>query len=149
MSPLQRLSSLCAKKEICEQDAISKLFRWGVPEEEHSKIMAQLTAHGFIDNRRYAAAYIEDKMKFNRWGMRKIVSMLRSKGIDDCIIQDAASEVCKEEGGGDNLRAVIEEKKRMLRTETDPNKKRQKLIRYALSKGYEYEDIADILDDIE
>lgn len=146
---LKRLSNTCARREICEQDALKKLFQWQVPEEEQAKIMAQLVQYGFIDNERYARAYAEDKMKYNRWGARKVEMMLRSKGIDDDIISAAIDEVSDEGCQMETLRKLLEEKARSLRNETDPYKKKQKLLRFAISRGFDYGDVLDALDNAE
>lgn len=146
---LKRLSNTCARREICEQDALKKLFQWQVPEEEQAKIMAQLVQYGFIDNERYARAYAEDKMKYNRWGARKVEMMLRSKGIDDDIISAAIDEVSDEGCQMETLRKLLEEKARSLRNETDPYKKKQKLLRFAISRGFDYGDVLDALEDLD
>ena len=146
---LKRLSNTCARREICEQDALKKLFQWQVPEEEQAKIMAQLVQYGFIDNERYARAYAEDKMKYNRWGARKVEMMLRSKGIDDDIISAAIDEVSDEDCQMETLRKLLEEKARSLRNETDPYKKKQKLLRFAISRGFDYGDVLDALEDLD
>lgn len=144
---LKRLSDTCARREICEQDALKKLYQWQVPEEEQAKIMAQLVQYGFIDNERYAKAYAEDKMKYNRWGARKVEMMLRSKGIDDDIISAAIEEASDDDDQAETLKKLLEEKSRSLRNETDPYKKKQKLLRFAISRGFDYGDVMDILDD--
>ncbi len=143
---LKRLSNTCARREICEQDALKKLYQWQVPEEEQAKIMAQLVQYGFIDNERYARAYVEDKLKYNRWGVRKVEMMLRSKGIDDDVISAAIEEFADEESQTDTLRKLLEEKSRSLRNESDPYKKKQKLLRFAISRGFDYGDALDALD---
>ena len=109
--------------------------------------MAQLVQYGFIDNERYAKAYAEDKMKYNRWGTRKVEMMLRSKGIDDDIISAAIEEVSDDDDQAETLKKLLEEKSRSLRNEIDPYKKKQKLLRFAISRGFDYGDVMDILDD--
>ena len=146
---LKRLSSTCARREICEQDALKKLYQWQVSEEEQAKIMAQLIQYGFIDNERYARAYVEDKLKYNRWGARKVEMMLRSKGIDDDIITAAIEEVSDDDDQMDTLRKLLEEKARSLRNEADPYKKKQKLLRFAISRGFDYSDAMDALEDLD
>lgn len=144
---LKKLSDTCARREICEQDAQKKLYQWQVPEDEQAKIMAQLVQYGFIDNERYARAYVEDKMKYNRWGARKVEMMLRSKGIDDDIIAAAIDEISNVDDQTETLRKLLEEKSRSLRNETDPYKKKQKLLRFAISRGFDYSDVMNLLDE--
>lgn len=110
--------------------------------------MAQLVQYGFIDNERYARAYVEDKMKYNRWGARKVEMMLRSKGIDDDIISDAIEEFSDSEDMEDTLRKLLEDKLRSLKNETDQFKKKQKLIRFGVTRGFDYSDVIDIVEDI-
>lgn len=144
---LKRLSTSAARREMCEQDALKKLRLWKISEEDQAKVMAQLVQYGFIDNSRYARAYAEDKLKYNGWGARKVQMMLRSKGIEDDFIEEALAEFADEESTTDTLRQLLEQKARSLRNETDPYKKKQKLLRFAISRGFDYGDILDIIDE--
>lgn len=145
---LKKLSATCARREICEYDALQKMRQWQIEEEEQAKIMAQLIKYGFIDNLRYARAYAEEKLKYNRWGERKVEMMLRRKYIDDEIISEALEEFSDTEATEETLRKLLEEKARSLRSETDPFKKKQKLLRFAVSRGFDYGDVMDILEDL-
>ena len=74
--------------------------------------------------------------------------MLRRKGIDDDIIEAAIDEMEEEEDTSDILRTLLPEKHHSLRNEKDKYKRKQKLIRFALSRGFEFDDIIDLISEI-
>ena len=74
--------------------------------------------------------------------------MLRRKGIDDDIIAAAIDEMEEEEDTSDILRTLLTEKNHSLRNEKDKYKRKQKLIRFAISRGFEFDDIIDIISEI-
>ncbi|MCF0243980.1 MAG: RecX family transcriptional regulator [Bacteroidaceae bacterium] len=133
---------------MCRQDAKKKLILWKIPEDERPSIIDTLIKYSFIDEERYAKAYVKDKTQYNRWGTRKIYMMLRRKGIDDDIIEAAIDEMEEEEDTSDILRTLLTEKNHSLRNEKDKYKRKQKLIRFAISRGFEFDDIIDIISEI-
>lgn len=145
---LKRLSAACARREMCQQDALRKLSLWQVPEEERDAIVSKLIEYGFIDEHRYAAAYAEDKLKYNGWGARKVRMMLRSKGIDDDIVEEAIDQSATIEGQQELLLRLLSDKARSLKNEENPYKKEQKLIRFALSRGFDYDDAKSVIDNL-
>ena len=85
---LKNLADKCSRKEYCSADIRKKLEQWELPEEEAAKVMQFLQEHHFVDDRRYARNYAEDKARFNRWGRQKIALMLRQKGIAPDLITE-------------------------------------------------------------
>ena len=118
----------CSKAEHCIDDVRQKLWTWKVPTEEHDDIINTLIDNNFINEQRYAEAFVKDKFRFNHWGRIKISLMLRAKKIDAAIIDDALSSIDEEEYL-DTLRSLISR----WSAETD----QQKLMHKALSRGFE------------
>lgn len=134
---LKKLEFICSRQEICCEDARKKLESWSVAKEEAKKIIDNLLENKFIDESRYCKAYINDKIKYNKWGIRKIKLILRTKNIYNNII-DRSIEEFEENTYIDIIKQEISKKKRTIK-ETDKIILKQKLIRFCESRGYEYE----------
>lgn len=142
---LQRLSAQCSRREICSHDAREKLYRWGLPVEEHEEIVTWLVDNGFIDDLRYARSFVEEKTNINRWGRRKVESALRQKNIDVRTVADIFDNM--DHGHTlSALSALLKEKRRTVKAKND-FELNGKLIRYALSRGFEWDDIRRCLSD--
>ncbi len=104
-------------------------------------MLRKLTAQGFIDDARYAGAFVREKIRLAGWGARKIRTALRAKGVADAAIDAALAETDDPEGRGARLRTRLERKLRTVRA-ADPYDLRNKLLRHALSLGYDYAESA-------
>ena len=93
---MQRAAALCARSEQAPSDVREKLKKWGLSSGEVTQVLRQLTDQGFMDERRYARAFVKDKFAFNGWGRVKISHQLRLKGINAAAIDEAMK--CKETG---------------------------------------------------
>lgn len=136
---LSRLQAQCARREYCISD-IRKKAQKALETDDPARIgpvLESLTKDGFLDEARYASAYARDKASLSGWGPLKIRAGLRSKGIPSALADAAILEI--DSGRADEkLCRLLEARMRSLRT--DPQC-RLKLIRYALSRGYEYDDV--------
>lgn len=141
---LKSLADKCSRKEYCTADIRKKLEYWELPEVENAKIMQFLQEHHFIDDSRYARNYAEDKFRFNHWGKQKIALMLRQKGISTEVITEALQAI-PEDNYAESCLAVLLQKQRTL-NETDPYKRKAKLIRFALGKGFDFDTVQKCID---
>ena len=126
---LAALMRLCARAEKSQDDARRLMRGWGLAEREGEQVLARLVRDRFIDDGRYAEAFVRDKLRLSGWGEYKIRTALQRKRIDRELI-DAA------------LRQQLERKMRTTRHTTQYELK-TKLIRYGLSLGYDYETVLD------
>ncbi|MBQ0025655.1 MAG: RecX family transcriptional regulator [Bacteroidales bacterium] len=140
---LSRMMRLCSVSEHCRSDIFRKLETGGVSNPE--EIVEQLCKEGYIDERRYAAAFARDKSSLQGWGSAKIKLALQRKGIDKPTIAGALLEI-DTEAADKKLRSVLEARWKALRGESDPQKKMAKLFRFALGRGYGYDQIKKIYD---
>lgn len=131
---LLRAQNLCSRSEHCEHDIIILLTRWGIPPSAHTRIIRNLRQHRFIDDSRYASAFARDKARFNKWGPLKINAALRAKHIPDDAIRQAL-ESLDHELSAQSLSRLLQHKIKQLRT-SDRNLRQQKLLRFALSRGF-------------
>ena len=67
-----QLASLCAQAEHCEKEMRDKLKRWGIDESAQNHIIERLINERYIDDERYARAFVKDKIRYNKWGRRKV-----------------------------------------------------------------------------
>lgn len=144
---LKKAMSLCAGREYCTGDIREKLHSWGITGDECDKILSVLKKEGFLDDRRYASAFVSDRLRQNKWGKIKIASMLRSRGIDDKIITNALEEIDNDE----YQRIIREEIISHRRTIKSKNKYdlKGKLLRFGMSRGYESHLLYDLLNDLD
>ena len=73
---LQRLTALCASAEHCEYEMTEKMRKWEVEESDRERIIEYLRKTKFVDDERYARALVKDKIKYNKWGRRKVEQVL-------------------------------------------------------------------------
>lgn len=144
---LAALMRLCARAEKCEGDARRLLRRWGVADGEAAKVLERLVRERFIDDRRYAAMFVREKLHLSGWGVYKIRTALHRKEIARELI-DEALEGLDRDRMGDRLREQLQRK---LRTTKAKNgyELRNKLFRYGLSLGYEFEQVREAIDHIQ
>jgi regulatory protein len=141
---LQRLTALCARAEHCAYEMTEKMHRWGIDEAAQARIMAYLTEHRYVDDERYARAFVLDKIRYNHWGRRKVEQALWQKHIDEDIRQRVLGEV-DTRVYADMLRPLLQQKRRTT-TASSPYELQQKLIRFALGRGFDFETIRQCLD---
>lgn len=144
---LETLQWLCSKMERCESDARRSLYRWHVPREDWDGIIDKLVRSKFIDNERYASCYVRSKISNSGWGVTKIISSLKVKGISKEIIERAIDENVKPEQMQEKLeyyiRARIGKERAKSKNEYDL---RCRVFRGAASRGFDFEQINEVID---
>jgi regulatory protein len=134
---LLRLQRLCSHTEKCTDDILKKLLAWDVAPDMAETIIAQLQAAGFLDERRYARAFVHDRSNLMHWGTLKIRMALRNKKISDEIINEALQAIDKLAQGKD-LAHLLSVKNKSLPLMSDVDRK-MRLLRFAVGRGYDYE----------
>lgn len=137
-----RMRGLCSRREYCRQDIMKKvLAALGGDADEAGRIMDRLVEEKYIDELRCASAFARDKSSIAGWGATKIRYMLAAKGIDRETIAAALQEV--DEGkASDRLEKLLSAKVRSLK---DDPQCRMKLLRFALGRGYQYDEAAEVI----
>ena len=133
---LYKLAAKCSISEQCLSDIETKLSRYDLTEEERTRILRHLVEEKYIDDRRYAEAYVRDKYRFNKWGRIKITQGLRMKGIDSETISNAM-EAIDETEYLNILHDLIKAKRKSTRGKND-YEINGKLVRFAIGRGFEY-----------
>ena len=143
---LQSLMRLCARAEKSSCDALRLMRSWGVAEGEREGVLAKLIEQRFIDDRRYAEAYVREKSKLSGWGARKIAFQLHQKGISKEIITASIATLDNDA----QLEQLTSKLERKMRTTKAANnyELRGKLLRYGLGLGFDYEMTRTAIDKI-
>ena len=138
---LAALMRLCARAEKSQEDARRLMRGWGLAERDAKGVLAKLVRDRFIDDARYAGAFVREKLRLSGWGEYKIRTALQRKRIDRALI-DAALAEADRSGMDERLRRQLERKARTAKYTTQYELK-TKLIRYGLSLGYDYETVVE------
>lgn len=132
----------CSRSEHCVLDVLNKLYAAGLGEEESDEIVQCLVAQGYIDEQRYANAFVNDKFRFNKWGKLKIAHALRQKKIPTVVIQ-IALETLDEDAYSHVLLQLIEAKKKTVKGTAAQQK--AAVMRFAVSRGFELDLVLRLL----
>jgi regulatory protein len=144
---LNKAMAQCSRREYCCDDIRTKLFSWEVDNNDSEKIINILIKENFINELRFATAFVRDKFKYNKWGKVKIAAHLRVKKLPADIIASALDTI-------DNylytrfLRDLLDRHRRSVKAKNQYDLK-AKLMRYGLSKGFESSLLYEILNEME
>ena len=140
---LSRLQRLCSRAEYCASDMYRKALKdLEGDSEAAARVVASLKSDGYVDDARYAACFAREKSSLQGWGVIKIRFQLRSKGVSDADIASGLAEIEQPKATA-RLERLVAEKYKLLAG--DPQCK-LKLLKYALSRGYSYEEVAGVVD---
>jgi len=139
-----QLAALCAQAEHCRQEMREKMRRWGLDEAAQERVVSRLVKERFVDDERYARAFVKDKVRYNKWGRRKVQQGLWVKRIDDDIQHRVLAEV-DDKAYLDVLRPLLKQKRKATKAESD-YELNQKLVRFALGRGFTFDIIRQCLD---
>ena len=138
------LAALCAQAEHCQWEMTEKMRRWELDDEAQARVMERLVKERYVDDERYARAFVKDKVRYNKWGRRKVEQALWQKHIDDDIRQRVLDEVEDDEYLA-VLRPLLKQKRKSTMAASD-YELNQKLVRFALSRGFTFDIIRQCLD---
>ena len=143
---LASLMRLCARAERSSGDALRLMQNWEVAKEEQYRVLQRLQRERFIDDRRYAEAFVREKCNLSAWGRYKIQSALMRKGIASDIIAEALAALNTTDNKK-RLQERLQTKIKHIKYDT-PYQLKTKLIRYALSLGFEMDEVIDCVNEI-
>jgi regulatory protein len=144
---INKAMALCSRRELCRSEIQSKLLTWSLSEDECEEIISVLINENFINEERFANAFVRDKFNYNKWGKVKIATHLRVKNIQGDIIRKALNSI-DDELYVKVLRELISGHRRFVKSKNQYDLK-AKLLRFGLSKGFESSLLYDILNDVE
>ena len=140
---LLKAESWCAYQERSQQEVRNKLYEWNLFPTEVEEVISDLITTNFLNEERFAKAYVSGKFNIKKWGKLKIKQGLKLKKVPDKLIQKALNGIEMDEYLGVLLATA--EKKTVIIPEKNALKKKYKLINYLQSKGFENDLIFDVL----
>ena len=143
---LDKMAKYCAYQERCVKDVKDKLKTFDISEEEKTKILDYLLDNRFVNDNRFAKAFVRGKVNQSGWGVNKIRFHLIQKGIDKDIIDEAIGQT-DNEVYRQRLIDILKAKSKTIKANSDFEKKR-KLAAYAMQKGFEGNLIWEVLKDL-
>lgn len=139
---LDNLRRQCSRREYCSSDVLKKAEKaLGGDRDQAVKILNTLVEERYVDDLRYAEAFARDKSAISGWGEVKIRYMLSAKGIDRDTITRALEGIDAAKADY-RLNKLLENKYRSLK---DDPQCRMKLLRFALGRGYSYDEVSSVL----
>ena len=136
---LSRVASYCSTAEYCRAEISEKLQRWGLPYDAVDRILNHLEDEKYIDEERFCRAFVNDKYRFAKWGKVKIAQALQLKKIPRNVYWRYLNGIDEEEYLS-ILKGLLTTKRKSIHAENEFDRN-GKLIRFALSRGFEMKDI--------
>lgn len=141
---LKKMLHYCNYQDRCKKEIYDKLKSFELDDADKNFIIDFLQDEGFINDERYCRLYVKSKLNIKKWGVNKIKMSLINKGVDKEIIDNVLSEI-DEDLYKEELVNLLKNKKI---NEADPYKRKAKLVRYAVSKGYSLSDVLEVYETI-
>ena len=139
-----QLAQLCARSEHCQHEMLEKMRKWGMTDEAQVRVMQWLVSERYVDDERYARAFVRDKIRYNKWGRRKVEQALWMKRIDEDIRERVLGEIDDDEYIK-ILRPLLKQKRRNIKAQSD-YELNQKLAKFALGRGFTFDIIRQCMD---
>lgn len=134
---LPEIQKYCAYQERCHQEVRDKLYSYGLHQMEVENLIVDLIGSGFLNEERFAKTFAGGKFRIKHWGKTKIEIELKRRGISKRCIQTGLQEI----DDADYRKELKQQLNKKIKTTEEVNlfKKRDKVARYAIGKGYEPE----------
>jgi regulatory protein len=140
---LRKAAMFCAYQERTQQEVRDRLKDWDVVGDDAEEVIAELIQQNYLNEERFAKSFAGGKFRVKSWGKRKIKQHLQQRGITGYNLDQAMKEIAPDDYRT-TLAELLDKKRRSLRDD-NPLVVKQKLVRYALSKGYESDLIFSVL----
>ena len=138
------LAALCAQAEHCQYEMQEKMRRWELTEDAQARVMQRLVSGRYVDDERFAHAFVKDKIRYNKWGRRKVEQALWQKRIDEDIRKRVLDAVDDDEYLS-VLRHLLKQKRKTIKANSD-YELNQKLMRLAVGRGFTFDIIRQCID---
>ncbi len=137
------MAKYCAYQERCVKDVVEKLKTFDLSPKDQEAILNYLIDNRFVNNERFAHAFVRGKINQSGWGLNKIRFHLIQKGISKETIEGALQEA-DPEMYRQRLIELLQSKAKTVKAANDFEKKR-KLAAFALQRGFEASLVWEVL----
>ena len=138
---LKKMLHYCDYQDRCKKEIFTKLNTFELTDSDRDFVIEFLQDEGFINDERYCRSFVKGKLNLKKWGVNKIKLSLITKGVDREIIDEVLAEI-DQDSYKEELVSLLKNKKI---NESDPYKRKAKLIRYAVGKGYSLSMVMEVL----
>lgn len=141
---LDRLEVLCSRSEQSTFDVTAKMRRWGLDPDDIRTIVDSLTERRFVDDARFASAFVREKILISRWGKLKVGMLLRARGMDFDVVDDALSQI-DDEAYRSIAVSVMRSRVRQRHIAPDDFDGKRKLYSFSTTRGFEARMVSEII----
>ncbi|MDV2446949.1 recombinase RecX [Elizabethkingia anophelis] len=133
----QKLINYCVYQDRCHKEVEEKVRDFLLIPEAKDEILLYLIKENYLNEERFTRSYIRGKFYIKHWGKQKIKLHLKMKGISEKLIQNCMDEIYED----DYIKQIQIFAEKLLPTYKGLNyfQRKNKLIRFLVTKGYEYE----------
>jgi regulatory protein len=142
----ERIAAYCAYQERCISEVRNKLEEFELDPSQIDPILEKLTEEGFLNERRFAEAFVRGRFTVKKWGRVRIRQELKMRDIPEDIILKALELI-----DGDEYWSVLKylaERKWQLTQESNILKKKAKMYRFLMFRGFENDLIRDTIEEL-
>jgi regulatory protein len=143
---LAHAAAFCSASEHCISEVLDKTKKFELSQEDQDKLIRRLQEEGFLDEKRYVKAFVNDKFRFSKWGRIKIRYRLRQKGVSSDLTEEGLG-IISEKDYQETLTSMLLQKKRSVKA-ASKYEYWGKMMRFAISKGFEPSIASDCLKEI-
>ncbi len=142
---LEKAKAYCAYQERCHWEVKKKLKGWNLNSDEIDYVILQLMEGNYLNEERFACAFVSGKFRIKKWGRNKIKLQLKQRQISDYCIRKGMEEI-EEEEYMKTLNDLVEKKFNSI-TKGKEYEKKYKTLTYLYNRGFERDLIQDALND--
>ena len=131
----KKLEHYCAYQERCHKEVRNKLREMRMIPEAIDNIMVHLIQHNYLNEERFAKAYVRGKFRIKKWGKNRLVRELKFREISKYSIDTALKEIDLDDYYQTLDELVIKRIDQV--NEKNIYKKKKKVADYLLYRGWE------------
>lgn len=144
---LARMEHYCAYRERCHREVVEKLREMRMIPQAIDTIVVRLIEENFLNEARFAAAFVNGKFRQKGWGKMRLRRELKQRDISEYLIHQALSGIT-DDAYQENFEYLAEKRWDVLKNEREPLKRKKKFVDYFMYRGWETERIYQYLDSL-
>lgn len=139
----EKIRAFCAYRERSQYEVKERLYEYGLYTDAVNEEISDLIQENFLNEERFARAFVRGKFSIKKWGRVKIKQALYPHQLSDYILKKAFSEI-NEEDYRQTLEQLIEKKAKTVKLKNE-FKRNGKIAQYVISRGFEPSLVWDII----
>jgi regulatory protein len=143
----RKIKHYCGYQERSHAEVKEKLYSFGLRKAEVEQLISQMIEENYLNEERYAVAFAGGHFRMKQWGRTKIKYELKQKGVSEYSIKKALKEI-DEDDYEKTFRSLADAKLKTLKSEQNIFTKKKKLQNYLVGKGYEFDLIGKVVNEI-